>query len=185
MANREALRELQVRLAGRLQAARVEGLSVSSWLAVESAGQSYLLPLAQSGEIAAPSPVQVLPHAKAWVRGVTTLRGELYTVVDLLGWLGWPPLAEEAQSQAHFVSLNAHLGVNVVWPVDRLLGLRTAEALRPAPEPLPSPVVRQVLADEQDNVWYDLDLLALCEQPDFLDIHERPASTGSPPEPWR
>ena len=51
MANREALRELQVRLAGRLQAARVEGLSVSSWLAVEAAGQSYLLPLAQSGEI--------------------------------------------------------------------------------------------------------------------------------------
>ena len=40
--------------------------------------------------------------------------------------------------------------------------------------------VRQVLADAQDNVWYDLDLLALCERPDFLDIHQRPASTGSP-----
>ena len=40
MANREALRELQTRLAGRLQAAG-EGVSVSSWLAVESAGQRY------------------------------------------------------------------------------------------------------------------------------------------------
>ena len=120
----------------------------------------------------------VLPHAKPWVRGVTTLRGELYTVVDLLAWLGWPPLADEAQGQAHFVSWSGQLGINVVWPVDRLLGLRTAEALRPAPEPLPSPVVRQVLADEQDNVWYDLDLLALCERPDFLDIHQRPAVTG-------
>ena len=49
MANREALRELQTRLASRLQAARTEGTSVSSWLAVESAGSFYLLPLGQSG----------------------------------------------------------------------------------------------------------------------------------------
>ena len=37
MANREALRELQSRLAGRLQAARAAGTQ-ASWLAVESAG---------------------------------------------------------------------------------------------------------------------------------------------------
>ena len=75
MANREALRELQVRLAGRLQAARVEGLSVSSWLAVESAGQSYLLPLAQSGEIFPWVAVQPVPYTQAWFLGVANLRG--------------------------------------------------------------------------------------------------------------
>lgn len=154
--------------------------AAAHWLGVACGGHRFLVPLAQSGEIAAPTPVQVLPHAKAWVRGVTTLRGELHTVVDLLGWLGWPALADEPPGAAHFVSWSGHLGVNVVWPVDRLLGLRSADAFSPAPEPLPSPVVRQVLADEQDNVWYDLDLLALCERPDFLDIHERPATAGSP-----
>lgn len=159
--------------------------AVAHWLGVACGGHRFLVPLAQSGEIAAPSAVQPLPHAKAWVRGVTTLRGELYTVVDLLGWLGWPALSDEEQVQAHFVGWSGHLGVNVVWPVDRLLGLRSADAFRPAPEPLPSPVIRQVLADAQDNVWYDLDLLALCERPDFLDIHERPVSTGTSPEPWR
>jgi len=35
MANREALRELQSRLASRLQAARTEGMSVA-WLAVRA-----------------------------------------------------------------------------------------------------------------------------------------------------
>lgn len=50
MANREALRDLQSRLASRLQAAKAEGLSIS-WLAVRAGGQDYLLPLAQSGEI--------------------------------------------------------------------------------------------------------------------------------------
>lgn len=168
--------------------------AAAHWLGVASGGQRFLVPLAQSGEIAAPTPVQALPHAKPWVRGVTTLRGELYTVVDLLGWLGWPALGDEpagagvgaiesagaGAGAGHFVSWSGQLGVNVVWPVDRLLGLRSADAFRPAPEPLPSPVVRQVLADEQDNVWYDLDLLALCERADFLDIHERPVTAGSP-----
>mgnify|MGYP006162359801 CR=1 FL=1 len=152
--------------------------AAAHWLGVACGGHRFLVPLAQSGEIAAPSPVQALPHAKTWVRGVTTLRGELYTVVDLLGWLGWPALADDQQGAAHFVGWSGHLGVNVVWPVDGLLGLRGTDAFRPAPEPSPSPVVRQVLADDQDNVWYDLDLLALCEQPDFLDIHQRPAVTG-------
>ena len=50
MANREALRELQSRLAGRLQAARTEGVQ-ASWLAVEAGGSRYLFPRAQSGEI--------------------------------------------------------------------------------------------------------------------------------------
>ena len=49
MANREALRELQSRLASRLQAARTEGVQ-AAWLAVEAAGRKYLFPLTQSGE---------------------------------------------------------------------------------------------------------------------------------------
>ena len=73
--------------------------AAAHWLGVMCGGHRFLVPLAQSGEIAAPSPVQALPHAKPWVRGVTTLRGELYTVVDLLGWLGWPALADEAYRQ--------------------------------------------------------------------------------------
>ena len=78
MANREALRELQVRLASRLQAARTEGLSVSSWLAVETAGQYYLLPLAQSGEIFPLPAVQPVPYSQSWFLGVVNLRGGLY-----------------------------------------------------------------------------------------------------------
>ena len=50
MANREALRQLQARLAERLLAARTE-TRVLSWLAVECAGHGLLLPLATAGEI--------------------------------------------------------------------------------------------------------------------------------------
>ena len=50
MANREALKELQTRLAARLQAAKAENITVASWLAVESGARRFLLPLAQAGE---------------------------------------------------------------------------------------------------------------------------------------
>ena len=50
MAKREALRELQSRLADRLQHARTEERALS-FLAVECAGQGLLFPLSTAGEI--------------------------------------------------------------------------------------------------------------------------------------
>ena len=44
MANKQALRELQTRLAERMQAARTQPRR-QSWLAVECRGQGFLLPL--------------------------------------------------------------------------------------------------------------------------------------------
>src|SRR3954470_22053598 len=82
MANREALRELQSRLASRLQAARTEGVQ-ASWLAVEAAGAKYLFPLAQSGEIFPFANPQPVPYTQPWFMGVANLRGGLYGVVDL------------------------------------------------------------------------------------------------------
>ena len=87
MANREALRELQIRLASRLQAAKSEGLSVSSWLAIEAAGRFYLLPLGHSGEIFPNSVVQPVPYTQPWFLGVANLRGGLVGVIDLAALL--------------------------------------------------------------------------------------------------
>ena len=64
MANREALRELQTRLASRLQAAKTEGQNASSWLAVESAGLRFVLPLGHAGEIFPWAGVQPVPYTQ-------------------------------------------------------------------------------------------------------------------------
>ena len=50
MAKREALRELQSRLAQRLQAAMTE-VPTASWLAVHCGGQGLIFPLRTAGEI--------------------------------------------------------------------------------------------------------------------------------------
>ena len=91
MANREALRELQTRLATRLKAARTEGLAVS-WLAVQAGGSNYLLSLAQSGEIFPWTDVQPVPYTQPWFMGVANLRGGLFGVVDFASFVAstWP-----------------------------------------------------------------------------------------------
>src|ERR1700752_4871114 len=87
MAKKEALRELQSRLAERLQAARTEART-AHWLAVESAGHGFLLPLHEAGEIFPHTACVSVPHVAHWFLGVANLRGSLHGVVDLAAFLG-------------------------------------------------------------------------------------------------
>ena len=130
MANREALRELQIRLASRLQAARSETVSVSSWLAVESAGERYLLPLVQSGEIFPWTSVQPVPYTRDWFLGVANLRGGLTGVIDLARLMGHISVrSEQTLAESSLLAFNAALEVNAALLVDRLAGLRDLEGL--------------------------------------------------------
>ncbi|MDP3082728.1 MAG: chemotaxis protein CheW, partial [Rubrivivax sp.] len=125
MANREALRELQSRLAARLQTARTEPRS-ASWLAVECAGQGLLFPLASAGEIFSLGTLLPVPHTQPWFLGVANLRGGLHGVVDLAAFLGLRAAgsaraaAETGRDQARWLALNAALGSHCALLVDRL-----------------------------------------------------------------
>src|SRR5262245_59688952 len=130
MANREALRELQSRLASRLQAARTEGVQ-AGWLAIETAGSRYLFPLAQSGEIFPFAAPQEVPYTQAWFLGVANLRGGLYGVVDLASFVSGQVPAQRtdaARAESRLVALNALLDVNCALLIDRLSGLRNTDA---------------------------------------------------------
>lgn len=174
MANREALRELQTRLANRLQAARSEGVQ-TSWLAVESAGSRYLFPLAQSGEIFPFASTQTVPYTQPWFLGVANLRGGLYGVVDLAGYVGnraTPMRADTGRAESRLVALGATLEVNCALLVDRLAGLRNAEAFTSSSEPpAGSPeYFGSGFTDAGGAYWQEINLQALSQQPQFLSI---------------
>ena len=99
MANREAIRELQARLASRLQAASVEGVSVA-WLAVRAGGHNYLLPLGQSGEVFPLSNLQLVAYSRPCFRGVLNIRGGLYGVVEMAGFVADSGGAARAEPSA-------------------------------------------------------------------------------------
>jgi twitching motility protein PilI len=174
MANREALRDLQSRLASRLQAARTEGVQ-ASWLAVESAGAKYLFPLAQSGEIFPFSSTQPVPYTQAWFLGVANLRGGLYGVVDLASFVGGhtPTMRSDAtRAESRLVALNAMLEVNCALLIDRLAGLRNLDAFSASSEPPEgSPnYFGSGYTDANGAYWQEINLQALSQQPQFLSI---------------
>ncbi|TFZ03652.1 chemotaxis protein CheW [Ramlibacter humi] len=174
MANREALRELQTRLANRLQAARTEGQQ-ASWLAVEAAGTRYLFPLSQSGEIFPFSSAMPVPYTQKWFLGVANLRGGLYGVVDLAGFVGLrAPVArtEAGRAESRLVALNGALEVNCALLIDRLAGLRNPEAFASAEQPPEGspPYFGTGYTDAQGQFWQEINLQALSQQPQFLSI---------------
>jgi twitching motility protein PilI len=174
MANREALRELQSRLASRLQLARTEGVQ-ASWLAVESAGAKYLFPLAQSGEIFPFASAQPVPYTQSWFLGVANLRGGLYGVVDLSGFVaGQAPAArsDATRAESRLVALNAALEVNCALLIDRLAGLRNLDAFSSSSEPPEgSPeYFGSGYTDANGAYWQEINLQALSQQPQFLSI---------------
>ena len=179
MANKEALRELQQRLAERLQTVR-EQAPTRSWLAVEIAGHGFLLPLDQSGEIFPLATIHPVPHSAEWFLGVANLRGQLNGVVDLASFLGLArraprPATEGAapRDAGRLVAFNARLQVNVALLIDRLLGLRNPSNLQPVsqPEDASRPhFIGQQMSDAQGRTWHELDLRALALDEAFARI---------------
>ena len=170
MANKQALRDLQSRLAERLQAARTEPLA-KSWLAVECSARGFLFPLKEAGEIFPLAPMVPVPHSHRWFLGVANLRGHLHGVVDLAGFLGLKT-GDAPRDQARLVGFNQSLDINCVLLVDRLSGLRsedelTADAVDAGERPT---FACGCFRDASARVWQELHLAELAADESFLRI---------------
>lgn len=171
MANKQALRDLQSRLAERLQAARTQARG-RSWLAVECGARGFLFPLREAGEIFALAPIVAVPHSQRWFLGVANLRGHLHGVVDLAGFLG-VKAADSGRDQSRLVGFNQTLDLNCVLLVDRLLGLRSEEEL--TSEAAEAVTTRPAFAgaryrDGSGRSWQELNLGELASNETFLKI---------------
>ncbi|MDT7523229.1 chemotaxis protein CheW [Rhodoferax sp. TBRC 17198] len=173
MANRDALRELQARLASRLQAAKTEGMSVA-WLAVQAGARKYLFPLGQSGEIVPVSYLQAVPYSVDWFLGVMNIRGGLFGVVDLAAYLAQDGVGSRqvVAGEPSVVTLNAALDVNCALQVDVLSGLRGADAFTQSHGPAEgSPLyLGNVFIDSAGESWQEINLRVLSQSPQFLSI---------------
>jgi len=174
MAKREALRDLQSRLADRLQAATTQAAS-AAWLAVRVGPLKALFPLTQSGEIFPLTTVAPVPYARPWFLGVVNLRGGLFGVVDLAGFVAGSAgqkRSEQSWADARLVTFNAELELNCALLVDALVGLRRPDAFasfEPAPAGSPAYFGHRFL-DAEGGTWQEIDLRLLSETAEFLSI---------------
>lgn len=175
MANKEALRELQHRLAERLRLVR-ETAPTRNWLAVEAAGHGFLLPLEQAGEIFSRVVLQAVPHSQPWFLGVGNLRGQLHGVVDPAAFIGLPRRAPTVMDFAskdtgRLVAFNTTLQLNVALMIDRLLGLRRpGELVETAASAQRPHFVVAEFTDAKGRSWIELNLAALASDEAFLKV---------------
>jgi twitching motility protein PilI len=163
------LRTFQQQLANRLAsktAAQVE----SSRLGLASAGEQWLLRLADAGEVIAVPSIADVPLTKSWFRGLANIRGNLYSVIDFAGFLGRgnvPPA-----SHNRLVLFGPRTGeLNAALVVQRVLGLRNLAELAPAAPAARAPAwYAQRWIDADGNAWQEIDLAKLAREPAFLQV---------------
>lgn len=177
MDKRHKLREMQTRLAEKLQAVRSGAVTSSAaWLAVDSGGTKYLFPLGQAGEIFAWTPVHKVAHTQEWYLGVANIRGSLYGVADFQSFVFRTKATlnnELERSEARFVTLNPAFDVNCALYVDRLEGLRSTESFEESNEPpTGSPeFFGHTYIDVNGQPWQEINLQTLSQLDSFLNIN--------------
>ena len=166
------LRVFQQELATRL-ALKTTAEVESSRLGLASAGQQWLIRLAEAGEVIALPQLVGVPLTKPWFLGLANVRGNLYSVVDFAGFLGLEATAPHAAGGAgRLVLFGPRVGeLRVGIMVPRVLGLRNLAELAPGGPPAASrPWYGQRWIDASGGEWQEIDLVLLAQDPDFLQV---------------
>ncbi|MBR7633113.1 chemotaxis protein CheW [Janthinobacterium lividum] len=168
------LRQYQLQLIERIQAARSGALAARKELGVMLGGRPCLLDLTQLGEIVIASGVQIqgVPLAQDWYLGLAAMRGRLTAVVDLARYMGEPACV--SGNHCRIITFSPRLGLNCALLVERVLGLRQLRAMQSvrvhdaAQGVIPS-WAAQALRDSEGQQWLRLDLAQLAQSERFLD----------------
>jgi twitching motility protein PilI len=166
MAEKLSLRDYQRDLAERLRAA--EGSTNVSMLALQVGEQGWLVDLGDAGEVIPVPPITPVPLTRAWFKGVTNIRGNLYSVVDFPAFLGGNPVTVAGESRLLLIGERFRLGSALL--VDRSLGLRNPTQLTERQKDSQLPWVKAEYVDQEGRIWQELDVPQLVQQPDFLAV---------------
>jgi twitching motility protein PilI len=169
---RSRLRQYQVQLLERMQAAKSGAAIGVRELGVVIGGHHCLLDLTQIGEIVTPQPVAPVPLARDWYLGLANIRGDLTGVIDLARYQGHAAGGTATPTERRLITFSPKLGFNCALLADRVLGLRKSSEMsgvdRPASaQPMPAWADHQ-FDDAHGQRWTMLDLAQLVREPRFL-----------------
>lgn len=168
----ELLLELERRARGAMTAPGESGDAAEEWvgIAFRIGSESFVTSRSDVREVMPlPDPLTRVPGAKPWLRGVTNVRGELLTVVDLRGFLGAGGATPDRHGR---VLVMASRDVPTGVLVDQVFGFRRF-ARDEFLDQSPPPVLRceQYLRGAYQRgteTWPKFDFSALLEDDNFL-----------------
>ncbi|KAA3624008.1 MAG: hypothetical protein DWQ08_10885 [Proteobacteria bacterium] len=137
-------------------------------LAIEILGIPVVLPIGDVSELAVCENITPVPLTQSWVRGLTNVRGQLFTVVDLSVFLGGPET--RLSRDARIIMLGAE-GLNSCLLVNNIIGLKILnEEMKPgAPEAVAPNVARYIrgAVATEEGTWAVLDVASMTRDERF------------------
>ncbi|MBS1159463.1 MAG: CheW protein [Proteobacteria bacterium] len=168
MARKTSLRDFQEYLAGRLKTA-AQGKGGVSWLGIQAGDETWLVDLADSGEIVQAPQLTGVPLARPWFAGIANIRGNLYAVTDFSLFRGGQATPQNASTRLLLVGVKH--GSNAALLVSRMLGLKNPEDFTPTAAGQDAPAWAAVsYTDRQGKLWHKLAVRDLLVDQDFMNI---------------
>ncbi|MBV7537370.1 chemotaxis protein CheW [Duganella sp. sic0402] len=168
---RSRLRQYQVQLLERMQAAKSGAAVGGRELGVLIGGRLCLLDLTQISEIAPLQSVALVPLTQDWYLGLVNIRGHLTGVIDLARYQG-QVAGDSAPAERRLITFAPGLGFNCALLAERVLGLRKLDEMTAAPDiEENAPAWRQQqFRDAEGQQWTRLDLALLVEESRFSQV---------------
>jgi twitching motility protein PilI len=168
MARRTGLREFQISVAERIRTAATR-TALSSKLGFQVGNENWFVALHQVNEVIPVPPTVGVPLTQPWFRGVSNVRGNLYSVIDFSAFQGAEATAGGVERRVILISDRLVAGAGLL--VSRMLGLRSPEQFTAAPRPPDAaPWIAAVYTDAGATRWLELDLPALVREQRFLEV---------------
>lgn len=170
VARRTRLREFQAQLVERMQAAKSGTQTYTSQLGIMIGQTRCLLSLQEAGEIVSVGAITKVPLTQDWFLGLSNVRGNLISVVDLARFQGQPstPIDKECRIVAFAPSLSFNSGLLV----SRVMGLRNIAEMEPqaSADSDIAPWSAKRYLDRESQVWTELNLSLIVQDSQFLHV---------------
>ena len=168
---RSRLRQYQVQLLERMQAAKNGVTETGRELGVRIGGRLCLLDLTQISEIVPLQPVTPVPLARDWYLGLVNIRGNLTGVIDMARYQD-QAAGETPPAERRLITFAPALGFNCALLAERVLGLRKLSDMEAAEASSDgAPLWRnQQFRDGEGQAWIRIDLAQLVRESRFSQV---------------
>lgn len=166
--NRTSLREFQQNFALRLRDLSSRKTTPSK-LGFQIGADNFFVSLSDVSEVIPVPTFVTVPQTQSWFRGVSNVRGKLYSTIDFSAFQGGTVTSPSAERRVLLIHEKLIEGSGLL--VNRMLGLRNPDTFTlDAGQDAERPWIKARFRDPKEAFWYELDVAFLAQDVRFLEV---------------
>lgn len=151
------------------RAASADAAGASVRLGFQAGGEHWVVRLEDAAEVVALGALTPVPLTRAWFRGLTNVRGHLYSVIDFGAFVANRPAPQSIDTRLILINDRYHVAAGLL--VERMLGLRTPQQLEPIASTGPAlDWATLAYRDAEGRIWREIAMAELVYSNDFLNV---------------